>query len=581
MRKTKIICTLGPSTDDENVLRELMTSGMNIARFNFSHGDHTSHKKTFDKVVKLRNELGLPIATMLDTKGPEIRITKFKEGKVELIKGQEFILTTREVEGDTTIVGVNYADLPNDVQEGSAILLDDGLIELTVKAINGQDIICEVKNNGALSNNKGVNLPETRLSMPFVSKKDREDIIFAIKTGFDFIAASFTRSAEDILEIRKIFKEHDCHNIHIIAKIENREGVENIDEIIRVSDGIMVARGDMGVEIPLEEVPALQKKIIKKVYNSGKQVITATQMLDSMMKNPRPTRAETNDVANAIYDGTSAIMLSGETAAGLYPIESVQIMSRIAVQTEMDINYIKRLQDRYTDDATNVTNAISRSTCTSAHDLGASAIITVTKSGRTARMISKYRPNCPIIGCTTSESTYRQLSMTWGVTPVLVDQMENTPDLFDTAMKAAEGTEIVSNGDLVVITGGVPLGVSGTTNIMKVDVIGNTLISGTGVTTNKVFGTLCVCQTEEEALKKVNDGDILVIPHTSNSLFPVLKKVSGIITEQSGRNSHAAIVGMAMDIPVLVAASNATQILKSGAMVTLDATRGIVSHSAK
>ena len=581
MRKTKIICTLGPATDNENVLRELMVSGMNIARFNFSHGDHISHKKTFDNVVKLRDELALPIATMLDTKGPEIRITKFKEGKVELVKGQKFTLTTREIEGDSSIVGVNYVDLPNDVQAGSAILLDDGLIELTVLEVIDNDIICEVKNNGALSNNKGVNLPETRLSMPFVSKKDRDDIIFGIKTGFDFIAASFTRSAEDILEIRKIFKEFDCHDIQIIAKIENREGVENIDEIIRVADGIMVARGDMGVEIPLEEVPALQKKIIKKVYNSGKQVITATQMLDSMMKNPRPTRAETNDVANAIYDGTSAIMLSGETAAGLYPIESVQIMSRIAIQTEMDIDYIKRLKNRYTDDATNVTNAISRSTCTSAHDLDASAIITVTKSGRTARMISKYRPNCPIIGCTTSEHTYRQLSMTWGVTPVLVDNMDHTPDVFETAMKAAENTGLVSNGDLVVITGGVPLGVSGTTNLMKVDVVGNTLISGTGITSNKIYGTLCVCQTEEDAISKVNDGDILVIPHTSNSLFPVLKKVSGIITEQTGRNSHAAIVGMAMDIPVLVGAANATKILKSGATVTLDGIRGIVSHSGK
>lgn len=578
MRKTKIVCTLGPSTNDENVLRQLMIEGMNVARFNFSHGDHESHKKTFDKIVKIREELGLPVATLLDTKGPEIRVGKFKEGKVELVQGETIVLTTREVEGTKEIAHVNYKDMPKDVHVGSAILLDDGLIELKVVSVEDTDITCEIMNNGALSNNKGVNLPDARLSMPFISEKDREDIIFGIKTGYDFIAASFTRSAEDILEIRKILKEYDCHTVNIIAKIENREGVENIDEIIRVADGIMVARGDMGVEIPLEEVPSLQKKIIKKVYAAGKQVITATQMLDSMMKNPRPTRAETNDVANAIYDGTSAIMLSGETAAGLYPIESVKIMSRIAVQTEGDIDYKKRLKERKDEEIPNVTNSISYSTCTSAHDLDAAAIITVTKSGRTARMISKYRPMSPVIGCTTSEHTYRHLALVWGVQPVMMEQKTTQEDIFEAAKKVAEKTGTVRSGDLVVLTGGFPLGISGTTNMMKVDVVGNILVSGQGISGKQVCANLCVCKSEEEVEAKFQDGDILVVPTTSNILFPQIKKASGLITEQPGSNSHGAIVALAMDIPVIVGAQNATEILKSGSTVVLDAVRGVVAH---
>nr|WP_307989013.1 pyruvate kinase [uncultured Niameybacter sp.] len=578
MRKTKIICTIGPASEDEKVLRELMLAGMDITRFNFSHGSYDEHKKKFDTVVKLREQLGLPVATMLDTKGPEIRVCKFKDSKINLTKGDTFTLTTREIEGTQDIVSVTYKNLPNDVHVGSSILLDDGLIELNVIDIKDTDIICKVMNDGALSNNKGVNLPEANLSMPFISKKDREDIIFGAKTGFDFIAASFTRTAEDILEIRKILKEYNANDIKIIAKIENREGVNNIDEIIRVADGVMVARGDMGVEIPLEEVPALQKMIIKKVYNAGKQVITATQMLDSMMKNPRPTRAETNDVANAIYDGTSAIMLSGETAAGLYPVEALKIMVRIALQTEKNIDYVGRFNRRDDVEVQNVTHAISHATCAAAHDLGAKAIVTVTKSGRTARMISKYRPTCPIIGCTTSMETYTQLAMTWGVIPVLIDEKENTSDLFETAIEAAEKTGIVSKGDLVVLTGGMPLGVSGTTNIMKVDVVGKILVSGTGLNDKSVSGNVCICHDVEEAKKNFNEGDILVVSQTSNELFPLIKKAAGIITEQSGVNSHASIVGMALDIPVIVGADNATKILKNGTTISMDSARGVVSH---
>ncbi len=577
MRKTKIICTLGPSTNTEGMLKNLILAGMDAARFNFSHGDHTSHKEMFDRLVKVRGELHRTIPAILDTKGPEIRVKKFKAGKVSLVADQQFTLTTREIEGDETAVSITYDKLCRDIRAGSTVLIDDGLIELEVERITGGDIACRVVNGGQVSDNKGINVPGTFLSMPYLNERDRQDIVFGIETGFDFIAASFVRCADDVLQIRKILDEHDCHTINIISKIENPQGVENIDEIIRVSDGIMVARGDMGVEIPLEDVPVLQKMIIKKVYNAGKQVITATQMLDSMMKNPRPTRAEATDVANAIYDGTSAIMLSGETASGLYPIEAVKTMARIAVKAENDIDYLKRFKNAEFKSYADVTNAISHATCTTAHDLGAAAIITVSKSGRTVRMISKYRPNCPIIGCSTEEHVCRQLSLSWGVIPLLIDEQSSTDDLFEHAISVSQREGFVSDGDLVVITAGVPLGISGTTNLMKVQVVGHVLVSGMGVTSGAVCASLCVCTTEEQALASFKDGDILVIPQTSNTLLPILKKASGIVTELPGQNSHAAIVGLSLDIPVIVGAENATKILKSGTVVAIDSTRGIVS----
>lgn len=580
MRKTKIVCTLGPSTQDDKILKRLMLEGLDVARFNFSHGTHDSHRETFNRVDRLRKELDLPVAALLDTKGPEVRVCQFKEGKIHLNKGETFTLTSRDVEGTQEIVAVTYKNLPNDVKEGSRILLDDGLIELIVeKVVDGTDIVCKIMNNGDLSNNKGVNLPDTRLSMPYLSEKDKSDIIFGIETGYDFIAASFVRCADDVLEIRKILEEHNCHSIRIISKIENQEGVDNIDEIIRVSDGIMVARGDMGVEIPGEEVPAIQKMIIKKTVAAGKQVITATQMLDSMMKNPRATRAEISDVANAIYDGTSAIMLSGETAAGAYPVEAVQTMVRIALKTEADIDYVKRFNEKGGDIASNVTSAISHATCSTAHDLNAAAIVTVTKSGRTARMISKFRPNCPILGCTTSESVYRHMSLMWGVKPLLMNEKQDSEELFAEALQVAESTGMVNKGELVVITSGLPLGVTGTTNMIKVDVIGNILVSGAGVGTQTVCSSLCVCKDIEEANQKFMEGDILVMPKTDNEMLPLLRRASGIITEEDGTNSHAAVVGLALDIPVITGAVNATEILKNGSVVTLDAVRGVVSNS--
>ncbi len=577
MRKTKIICTLGPATDNEAVLRELMLSGMDVARINMSHQTHDEQRVRIATLKRLREELDRPVAILIDTKGPEIRLGVLKEKKVELVKGQLFTLTTVECEGDNNRAYITCAQLPSDVHKGCHILIDDGLIDLIVEDITATEITCRVQNGGTISSRKGINVPGVRLSMPFMSEGDRADIAFACEVEADFIAASFTRRADDVLQLRHELEKNRNHSIRIIAKIENGEGVDNLDEIIRVSDGIMVARGDMGVEIPMEDIPAIQKRMIRKAYNAGLQVITATQMLDSMMKNPRPTRAETTDVANAIYDGTSAIMLSGETAAGQYPVEALKTMARIAVRAENDIDYAKRFRQRdMAGDSPNVTNAISHATVTTALDLGASAIVTVTKSGATARMISKFRPACPIICCTTSEVTRRQMNMSWGVIPLMAEEKDNMDVLFEHAVGCAVKAGCIQNGELVVITAGAPLGVSGTTNLLKVHLVGNILVQGESATRYVACGNLCVAKTEQEALKKFISGDILVVPQTSNALLPLMREAAGIITEEGGLNSHAAIVGMTLDKPVLVGAKNATAILKSGTTVTLDGEHGYV-----
>lgn len=576
MRKTKIICTLGPASESEQVLRSLMLEGMDVARFNFSHGTHEEQLEKFNRVVALREELNLPVAALLDTKGPEIRLGKFENGKVELNKGDKLTLTTRSVVGNKDIVSINYSGLPKDVKAGNRILLDDGLIELYINEISDTEIFCTVENSGIISDQKGVNVPDVNLSIPFISQKDYEDICFGIEHGFDFIAASFTRTAEDVLEIRKILEEKNSSHINIIAKIENMQGVQNINEIIRVADGIMVARGDMGVEIPMEEVPVLQKKIIRKVYQAGKQVITATQMLDSMMKNPRPTRAEATDVANAIYDGTSAIMLSGETAAGAYPVEALQTMVKIAERTEIDINYRRRFSEMGSGAINDVTNAISHATCTTGMDLNAAAIITVSKSGRTARMISKFRPTCPIIACTISKAVYRQLNLSWGVKPIIICERGTTDDLFETAVEAAQENGFVKQGDITVITAGVPLGVSGTTNMIKVQVVGHILANGKGINKRKVRGQLCVCHSKEDLFAHYQPGDIVVIQDTDNQMLEQLKTASGIVVEKGGLDAHAVTVGLSLDIPVLIDVKNATDILKSGVFVNMDCENGVI-----
>lgn len=471
MRKTKIICTIGPASQEPEILTQLVEAGMNVARFNFSHGSYEEHEYKMKNLKKIRKELCKPVATLLDTKGPEIRICCFKNKKVDLKAGQKFTLTGEDVEGDATKVGITYKKLCDDVHSGSTILIDDGLVELEVEKIEGLDIHCIVKNSGHISDHKGVNVPGIHVNMPYMSEKDRNDILFGIKNDVDFIAASFTRCADDIKQIRWLLNEHGGDDIQIIAKIENHEGVENIDEIIKVSDGVMVARGDMGVELPAEEVPIVQKMIIKKLFDAGKPVITATQMLDSMINNPRPTRAETADVANAIYDGTSAVMLSGETAAGLFPVDALKTMARIAERTERDIDYGKRFFNMERASNPDVTDAISHATCTTAQDLNASAIVTVTKSGRSARMISRYRPECGVIGCTTTDKISRQLNILWGVTPLLIDEKKEVLELFSYALDKSKNCGLVKAGDTTVITSGVPIGISGTTNMIKVQIV--------------------------------------------------------------------------------------------------------------
>ena len=580
MRKTKIICTLGPASQSEQVIRELMLAGMNVARLNFSHGSYEEQKGKLDLVKKVREELDLPVALLLDTKGPEIRTGMLENGKIELKKGQSFVLTTEDILGNEGIVSISYKELVHDVKPGDSILIDDGLIGMKVSKVTEKEIYCVVENGGTISNKKGINVPGVSLSMPFISQKDYDDIVFGIEEGFDYIAASFTRTADDILAIRRILEEKGCQHIKIIAKIENLQGVENIDEILRVSDGIMIARGDMGVEIPLEDVPVIQKKLIQKIFESGKPVITATQMLDSMMKNPRPTRAETTDVANAIYQGTSAIMLSGETANGQYPVEALKTMVKIAIRTEADIDYDARFKRRTIMDRPDITNAVSHATCTTAVDLHAAAIITVTKSGRTVGMVSKHHPGCLIIGCCMDDYVCRQLNLYWGVQPLLLDKEDDAEVLFRRAVEAAEKAGLVSRGDLTVLTAGVPLGITGTTNLIKVQVAGRILVTGTGITKKKVCGSLCVVKDAEELKKNFRAGDVIVAPETTNEMVEQIKTSSGLVVEQKGANSHAAIVGLTLDIPVIVGAANATEILKSGAVVMVDAETGTVSSNS-
>ena len=471
MKKTKIICTIGPASENAETLMELYKAGMNVARLNFSHGTYEEQQRKIDLIKETRQKMNVPIPIMLDTKGPEIRTGDMQDGKIFLKKGEQIRLTPRACLGTPSKISITYPDLYQDVQAGTSILIDDGLIELRVEQTQEQDILCRVLNDGAVSNHKGINVPDVHLSIPYLSDKDKSDIQFGIEQGVDFIAASFVRTADDVQQLRMLLDENGGAHINIIAKIENQQGVENIDGIVSLADGVMIARGDMGVEIPAEDVPPIQKMLIKKVASAGKQVITATQMLDSMMKNPRPTRAEVTDVANAIYDGTGAIMLSGETAAGLYPVEAVTMMARIAERTENDIDYRKRFFVRTRKANPDITDAICHATCTTAYDLNARDIVTVTKSGRSARMVARYRPSCGIIGCTPTKKVWYQLNLAWGVTPVLLSETDDVFDLFDSALETAKNQGLMQSGDLAVITSGVPIGVSGTTNMIRVQVV--------------------------------------------------------------------------------------------------------------
>ncbi len=574
MRRTKIVCTIGPASESVEVLKELMKSGMNVARLNFSHGNHEEHGVRIANIRQAAQELGINVAIMLDTKGPEIRTGVLKENKVELNKGDKLILTTEEIEGDANRVSVTYKGLSDDLSNGARILVDDGLIELRVDEICGEDIHTVVLNGGVLGSRKSINLPGVKVNLPAVTQKDLDDFKFGIEQGLDFIAASFVRKAADVLEIRKVLEDAKS-DIQIISKIENAEGVENIDEVIEVSDGIMVARGDLGVEIPAERVPIVQKMMIRKCNKAGKPVITATQMLDSMIRNPRPTRAEANDVANAIFDGTDATMLSGETAAGAYPIEAVKMMARIAEQTESSLSFEEMLTKFETPEAT-VTDAISHSTCNIALNLGAAAIITSTRTGYTAKEVSKYRPKAQIIAATPNLSVLRKLVLNFGVFPIYVPEESNTDEMIEASVEGALKQGLISEGDLVVITAGAPVGVPGTTNLLKIHIAAKVLLRGVGIGKSAKTGHVVLANNASEAIDKVQEGDILVAYETDKDWMPAIQKASAIITEQGGLTSHAAIVGLNLGIPVIVGAEDALNILEDRLLVTVDCIRGQV-----
>ena len=576
MRKTKIVCTIGPATESEEMLAKIMNQGMNVARLNFSHQTQKEHRERIDTIKKVRQELNKPVAIMLDTKGPEVRTGDFENGEIEVKTGDKFILTTENILGTNEISHITYKDLPEDVKIGDAILIDDGLIELEVLSKNDKEVICLVKNGGTINNHKGVNIPGVNIGLPSLTEKDKDDIIFGIENELDFIAPSFIRKARDVREIRKILEDNGGEDVQIISKIENREGVDNIDEIIKMSDGIMVGRGDLGVEIPPEEVPLVQKMLIKKCNEAGKPVITATQMLDSMMRNPRPTRAEVTDIANAILDGSDSIMLSGETAAGKYPEESVRTMSDIAVRIEDSLDYVELLRSKTIGKDITITNAISHATCSTAQDLGAAAIITPTSSGYTAMAVSKYRPKAVIIASTPYEKVMRKLSLTWGVYPVKTKNVETTDDIVNISVQTILEKGYLKQGDLVVITAGVPVGEAGSTNLIKVHTIGKPVLKGTGVGCKTATSTVRMGTDIENLEKTFEDGDIIVAISTDRDIMKYVERASGIVVEEGGLTSHAAIVGLSFGIPVIVGAKNATKEFKDGELITIDSDSGLI-----
>ncbi len=578
MQKTKMIFTLGPSTDNDGVLEKLVEIGMNVSRHNFSHGDYEEHEKRMDEVKRLREKYDKNIAIMLDSKGPEIRTHKFKDGQGEVFTGNKFdIYTKEEILGDNTKCSVTFNDLYKDVKPYDTILIDDGLISLTVESIDKQNQIvhCTVNNDGVIGNNKGMNLPGIKTSLPSLTKKDIEDLKFGCKMGIDIVAASFIRKAADILEIKKVLEENQGEHIQIYSKIETQEGVDNIDEIVRFSDGIMVARGDLGVEIPIEKLPGIQKMIIHKCNEAGKPVITATQMLDSMIRNPRPTRAEASDIANAILDGTDAIMLSGETAGGKYPIEAASTMAQIAVEAEMhipfEINFKKKIETHFK----NVPNAICIATCTTASELGAKAIICATMSGNSARLMAKYRPKCPILAVTIKPEVARKLSLYWGVFTMLTNSITNSDKIWEIAEDVAKKTGFIEKGDLVVIAAGLPLNYAGSTNMMKVHLIGDILVQGNKLGHKSASGSILLEEDIEE-LNPQSDDYILVCKTPELKYMDILSNLKGIIIEEGSSTSSLIVECVKRDIPIIYNAKNSTNILKTGVFITIDINRGLV-----
>ncbi|HHZ7593378.1 TPA: pyruvate kinase [Enterococcus faecalis] len=581
MKKTKIVCTIGPASESVDMLVNLINAGMNVCRLNFSHGDYEEHGARIKNIREAVKITGKRVAILLDTKGPEIRTNDMENGAITMKIGDSVRISMTEVLGTNEKFSITYPELINDVNVGSHILLDDGLIDLEVTDIDrdANEIVTVVKNEGVLKNKKGVNVPGVSVNLPGITEKDANDIRFGIGQGIDFIAASFVRRASDVLEITKILEEENATHIQIIPKIENQEGIDNIDEILKVSDGLMVARGDMGVEIPTEDVPVVQKALIKKCNALGKPVITATQMLDSMQRNPRPTRAEANDVANAIYDGTDAVMLSGETAAGDYPLEAVQTMARIAVRTEETLvnqdSFALKLYSK-----TDMTEAIGQSVGHTARNLGIQTIVAATESGHTARMISKYRPKAHIVAISFSEQKARSLSLSWGVYATVADKPSSTDEMFNLASKVSQEEGYASEGDLIIITAGVPVGEKGTTNLMKIQMIGSKLVQGQGVGEEAIIAKAVVAGTAEEAVAKATEGAILVTKTTDKEYMPAIEKASALVVEEGGLTSHAAVVAIAQNIPVIVGAADATSLINNDEVITVDPRRGIVYRGA-
>ncbi len=577
LKKTKIVCTIGPSSEKPEILEELIKNGMNVARLNFSHGTHEEHLEKIKTIRKVRRKLNVPVAIMLDTKGPEIRTGNFDVDEVYLKPNDTFTLTTRDIIGNANIVSVSYKGLPNDVEVGSIIYIDDGLVQLEVTEIkDGTEVVCKALNNGILSNHKGVNLPGSKTNLPSITPKDVDDIKFGIENDIDFIAASFVRKKEDVYDIRRVLEDHGGENIKIISKIESQEGVDNLDEIIEASDGIMVARGDLGVEIKTELIPIVQKQIIRKVNMASKPVITATQMLDSMIRNPRPTRAETTDVANAIIDGTDCVMLSGETAGGKYPVEAVNTMRNICITTELSDDFNKNVYETDISTINNITNAIAKNTCDIAKELDAKAIISCTSSGNTSRVLSKFKPKTNIVAATITEKVARQLSVVWGVYPVVIQEAKETDELIERAIFAAINEKYVNEGDLTVVTAGIPLGISGNSNLIKVHVIGDIITSGTGIGTKSVAGKVCLASTKKELEEKFEEGDIIVAKFTDSDITEFIEKASALVTEEGGLTSHTAISAVHFGIPAVVGAFNIRNLVKNGEIITVDPIGGVI-----
>ncbi|MEW9670298.1 pyruvate kinase [Ammoniphilus sp. 3BR4] len=576
MRRTKIVCTIGPASEQPETLKKLIMAGMNVARLNFSHGSHEEHEVRIDRIRECAKELGRNVAIMLDTKGPEIRTGVLKEGQITLKTGDSFILTTEQLEGDQEKVSVTYEQLPKDLNVGATVLIDDGLIELKVEEIGSRDVRCRVVDGGVLKNRKGVNLPKIAVNLPSITEKDVSDINFGIRKRVDFIAASFVRKASDVLQIRQMLEEQGA-NISIIAKIENEEGVLNADEILGVADGLMVARGDLGVEIPAEEVPLVQKKLISSCNRVGKPVITATQMLDSMQNNPRPTRAEASDVANAIFDGTDAIMLSGETAAGKYPVESVETMNRIACRAESSPMYRERIRQNFASGKVTITDAMGQAVTATASSLNAAAILTPTESGYTAHVVSKHRPACPIVAVTPHDHIVNRLALVWGVVPIKFESADNTDEMMEKAIQAAVHEKIIKRGDLIVISAGVPVREPGTTNMMKVHVVGKVVARGKGIGDVSATGKVVVVGSEGWE-SQVDANTILVGKATDKEITPYIEKAAGLITEEGGLTSHGAIVGLHLGKSVIIGVEDATTLLKDGDEITVDPHQGHIYH---